>query len=78
MIINDNLSVEINNELFVYLNLKNENIEITDSYLLINQATYHDIGYYLCIINNSRGYNYRKAYLNVIQSSFTSINQLIT
>lgn len=73
-----NSSVEINGEIFVHLNnidSKNKHIEINNNYLTINQVTFNDIGYYLCIINNTKGYNYRKAYLNVLPPPQPSIMQ---
>ena len=50
-------------------------IQREDGSLVIRQFDSKDIGYYLCFVNNSRGYNHKLVYLNDEAKSMSEMKQ---
>lgn len=44
----------------------NKMIQLQDGSMLIKKSNSKHIGSYVCMVNNSRGFNYRHVYLNVV------------
>lgn len=43
--------------------------QLDDGSLIINKINHKHVGYYLCLVNNSRGFNYKRIFVNLDQSN---------
>ncbi len=70
--LNKNLSVDIDGSLFYKIDKQTNASKLqfvnNDSYMILNSLDFNDNGNYLCLANNSYGYSYRLAHLNVLSS----------
>ena len=67
-----NMPVQLNTKYSFYLSKslntnQNEMVQLEDGSMLIKKFNSKNIGSYLCMVNNSRGFNYRHVNLNVAQ-----------
>lgn len=62
------LSKKINTKLSFLLSKSlnpNEYNQLDDGSLIINKINLKHVGYYLCLVNNSRGFNYKRMFVNL-------------